>query len=167
MLVADQLHFNVAWPGEVALNIDLIATKEVFCFALCGLHRLLHICFGLHDLHAASATTEGSLNGNRPTEISTEVFDFLCRGAELCGARNDGCTAAQCCFTARDFVAHFVDCFWWWSDELNTHRSDGACEVGVLAEEAIARVNAIGAAVLNGLQDGLGIEVTLSCGLAP
>ena len=35
VLVANELYFNVAWPGEVALNVNLIASKETLCFALC------------------------------------------------------------------------------------------------------------------------------------
>ena len=35
VLVSDKLNFNVAWPCEVTLDINFIATKEALCFALC------------------------------------------------------------------------------------------------------------------------------------
>ena len=35
VLVSHQLHFNMARPGEVALDIDFVATKEVLGFTLC------------------------------------------------------------------------------------------------------------------------------------
>ena len=35
VLVTDKLYFNVARPCEVALDVNLIATKEALCLALC------------------------------------------------------------------------------------------------------------------------------------
>ena len=43
---------------------------------------------------------------------------------------------------------------------------DGPGEVGVLREEAVARVDAVGAALLDGVQDGLGVQVALGSRLA-
>ena len=42
---------------------------------------------------------------------------------------------------------------------------DGAGEVGVLREEAVAGVHAVGAALGDGVEDGLGVEVALGRGL--
>ena len=166
MLVAHELHFNVAWPSEIALNVNFIATKECFGFALCGVHCLLYFVGRLHNLHAASAATEGSLDGKWPTVLVAEVLNFFGGGNELGGARNNGGSAAQGSLTARDLVAHFYNCCWWWPNEGNAQVGDGLSELGVLREEAISRVHAVGAAFLDGVQNGLGVEVALGCGLA-
>ena len=42
---------------------------------------------------------------------------------------------------------------------------DGPGEVGVLGEEAVAGVHAVGAAALDGVEDRLGVEVALGRGL--
>ena len=120
----------------------------------------------MHDFHTATAATECSLDGNWPTEFFSEVGDFFCTGAELGGARNNRCTAAQCSLTARDLVAHFDDGSRRWSDECNTHVGDCLCEVGVLAEEAITRVHSICATVGDGLQNCFGVQVALGGSLA-
>ena len=94
MLVADQLHFNVARPGEVLLNINFVTTKECFCFALRAVHCLLH-CFGIvHNFHAATAATKGSLDGNGITKVGAERLDFISSCDEFGGTRNDGAAAA-------------------------------------------------------------------------
>ncbi|CAB4621967.1 unannotated protein [freshwater metagenome] len=166
MLIADQLHFNVSWPREVFLNVDLIATEECFCFTLCRVHCFLHFCCRMHHFHSAATATECRFNCYWPTELGTEIGDLFCVGAKFRSSGNDRGSAAQCSLTARHFVTHFIDCFWWWSDEGNTHCGDCASEVGVLTEEAVARVHAISTAVCDGLQDGLGVEIALCCSLS-
>ena len=98
VLIANELHFDVARPGEVALNINFVATKECFRLALRRIHCFLHLVCRLHHFHAASTATECSLDGYWPTELISEVGDFFCRGNELGGARNNWCTAAKRCF---------------------------------------------------------------------
>ena len=165
MLVADQLHFNVARPGEVLLNINLVATKECFCFALCAVHCFLH-CFGVvHNFHAATAATKGSLDGNGITKVGAESLDFISSCDEFGGARNNRATAAQRCFTTRNLVAHFANCIAWGPDECHAHIGDGVSKIGVLTEESVTGVNSVGAALTNGIKNCLGVEVTLGCGL--
>ena len=166
MLVTNKLHFNVARPREVALYVNFIATKEVACLALCGVHGVLYFGCRLHDFHSASTATEGCLNCNWPTEVVSEISDLFCTRHEFRCAGNNGRSTAQCCFAARDLVAHFVNGFWWWTDECNTHRRNCASEVCVLAEESVSGVNTVCTAVSDGLQDGLSVEVALGCGLA-
>ena len=166
MLVTYKLHFNVAWPGEVALNVNFIATKECFGFALCGVHCLLHFGGRLHNLHAASAATEGSLNGKWPTVLVAEVLNFFCRSNELGRTGNNGGSAAQGSLAARDLVAHFYNGCGWWPNEGNAKVGNGLSELGILGEKAITRVNAVGATFLDGVQNSLGVEVALGCSLA-
>ena len=62
VLVTDKLYFNVAWPCEVALDVNLVTTKEALRLALCRIHCCLYFVSRLNDLHAASATTECSFD---------------------------------------------------------------------------------------------------------
>ena len=51
------------------------------------------------------------------------------------------------------------------ADERDAHGGDRPGEVGVLGEEAVAGVHPVGAALLDGVEDRLGVEVALGRGL--
>ena len=87
-------------------------------------------------------------------------------GDELGGAGHDRCAAALGGLARADLVAHLVDRLGRRADERDALGGDGPGEVGVLAEEAVAGVHAVGAALLDGVEDGLGVEVALGRGLA-
>ena len=65
-----------------------------------------------------------------------------------------------------DLVAHDLDGLGRRSDEGHAALGDGAGEVGVLGEEAVAGVDPVGPALLDGVEDGLGVEVALGRRLA-
>jgi hypothetical protein len=93
-----------------------------------------------------------------------EREDLVRAGDELGGAGHDGSAAALGGLARADLVAHFVDGVGRRPDEGHALGDDGPSEVGVLAEEAVAGVHAVGATLLDGVQDGLGVEVALSSG---
>ena len=115
----------------------------------------------MDDLHAATATTKGSFDRDRPSVGVAELDNLGGTGDKFRGTGNNRCSTAHRCLAARNFVAHLINGFRRWSDELNTHRGDRAREVGVLAEEPVAGMHAVRAALLDGVKDRLGIEVTL------
>ena len=84
---------------------------------------------------------------------------------ELGGAGHDRRAAALGGEPARDLVAHLVDRRRRRADERHAHVGDRAGEVGVLGEEAVAGVDAVGAAVADRVEDGVGVEVALGRGL--
>ena len=67
---------------------------------------------------------------------------------------------------ARHLVAHDLDGLGRRADEGHAPLGDGPGEVGVLGEEAVAGVHAVGARLLDDLEDPLGVEVALGRGLA-
>ena len=66
-----------------------------------------------------------------------------------------------------DLVAHDLDGLGRGPDEGHAPLGDGPGEVGVLGEEAVAGVDGVGPALLDGLEDRLGVEVALGRRLAP
>ena len=156
----------MTWPREVALDVNLVATEVCLCLALSTIDGVLNRGLVVHDFHAAATAAERGLDGNWPTVAAAELDDLVGALGELGGARHDGCAAGQRGLAAADLVAHDIDSLGWWPDEGDAHLGDGSVEVGVLAEEAVARVHAIGAAEANCVEDGLGVEVALCCGLS-
>src|SRR5580698_6378077 len=65
-----------------------------------------------------------------------------------------------------DLVAHDLNGLGRWPDESDAPLGDGAGEVGVLGEEAVTGVDGVGAALLDGAEDRLGVEVALGRRLA-
>ena len=66
-----------------------------------------------------------------------------------------------------DLVAHDLDGLGRRADEGHAPLGDGPGEVGVLREEAVAGVDGVGPALLDDVEDGLGVEVALGRRLAP
>ena len=120
----------------------------------------------LHDPHAAAAAAVGGLDGDRPAVLLAEGDDLVGRPEELGGAghaRHAGLLGGD---AARDLVAHDLDGLGRRADEGHAPLGDGPGEVGVLGEEAVAGVHAVGAAAPDDVEDLLGVEVALGRGLA-
>ena len=66
---------------------------------------------------------------------------------------------------ARHLVAHHLDGLGRRADEGHAPLGDGPGEVGVLGEEPVARVHAVGPRLVDHLEDPLGVEVALGGGL--
>ena len=166
VLVADQLDLDVAWPGEVALDVHLVAAEEALRFALGAGHGVVDLVGGLDDLHPATAAAERRLDADRPAELLAEGADLVGALGELGRAGHDRYVAADRRLTARHLVAHLVHRARRRADELDPERRDRAGEVGVLAEEAVAGVDRVGAARRQRPEHGLGVDVALGDGLA-
>ena len=64
-----------------------------------------------------------------------------------------------------DLVPHDLDRLGRGADERDAPFGDGPGEVGVLGEEAVAGVDGVGTTALDGVEDGVGVEVALGCRL--
>ena len=94
-----------------------------------------------------------------------EFGDFTGTFQKFSRARHDWCATAKSGFARGHLVTHFDYCCRWWSDESHTHVGNSFCKVGILAEEAVTRVDGVGAAALNRIDDRIRIEITFSRGL--
>ena len=166
--VGDDLHLDVAGPGQVLLEVDLVTTEVGQGLPLGRLDGLGD-AFGVGDhLHAAPATAVGRLDGYGKTVLLGEGVDrrrlrygLVGPGDALHVRRGGG-------VTGRDLVAHDLDGLGRRADPGDAvHRADGPREVGVLGEEAVARVDAVGAAPPDRVEDGVGVEVALGRRLTP
>ena len=166
VLVGQHLHLDVPGPGQVALEVDLGAAEVGLGLAGGRLHGLGGVLRGGDDLHAAPAAAVRGLDGHGPAVEVAERHDLLGRGEGL-GAAGDTRDAGLLGRDAgADLVAHDLDGLGRRADEGDAALGDGAGEVGVLGEEAVAGVDPVGAALLDGVQDRLGVEVALGRRLA-
>ena len=121
VLVADDLHFDVARPREVALDVDLVAAEERLRLALGAVHRLLHVVGAEHHLHAAAAASVRGLDHQRVAELGAELEDLV--DADVANSVVPGTIGAppRCAALPRaDLVAHLVDGLRRRADERHT-----------------------------------------------
>ncbi len=160
-LVADDLYLDVAGPGEVTLDVDLVAAEKRLRLTLGAVHRLLHLVGASDHLHPSAASAERGLDGEGVAVLCAEGEDVVDRFDELGGAGDDRGATAKGSLAAAHLVAHLVDCLRRRTDEGHSLGRDSPREVGVLAEEAVAGVDPIGAALVDGVEDRLSVEVAL------
>ncbi len=165
VLVADQLDLDMAGPREVALDVHLVAPEERLGLALGAGHCIIDLGLGLHDLHTATAATEGGLDAHRPAELVAEGLDLVGTLCELGGAGNDRGATADRSEAARHLVGHLVHGGRRWADELDAQLGDRPGEFGVLGEEPVAGVHRVGAAALDHFEHDVGVDVALGGGL--
>ncbi len=166
MLVAHELDLDVAWPGEVSLDVHLVAAEEALCLALGARHRVVDLGFALDDLHPAAAAAERRFDAHRPTELVAECLDLLGTLGELGGTRDDRRAATDGGEAARHLVGHLVHRSRRRTDELDSHRCDCTGEVGILGEEPVTGMHRVGTAALDDIEHHIGVDVALRCRLS-
>ena len=77
VLVGQHLHLDVPGPGEVALEVDLGPAEVGLRLAGGRLHRLGGVLGRRDDLHAATPSAVGRLDGDRPPVQVAEGDDLL------------------------------------------------------------------------------------------
>ncbi|CAB4696597.1 unannotated protein [freshwater metagenome] len=130
--VADDLHLDVAGPGEVALDVALISAEALKRFASCGIECFSSLVFAANNAHAASAAAIGGLDCDRPTVCLAECNDLGCIVEEFGRAGNSINACSLGSNSTGDFVAHDFDRARRRTNECDTALGDGASEVGVL-----------------------------------
>ena len=97
------------------------------------------------DVHALAAAAGGGLDQQREPDAGRGLDQLRVRHARLGDARNHRDTVAGHVVLGADLVAHDVQGFDAGSDEGDAGVGQGAGEVDVFAEEAVARVHGLGA----------------------
>ncbi|MNX99952.1 hypothetical protein D3C86_1324300 [compost metagenome] len=143
--VGDDLDLDVARLLEVALHIDGAVAEGGLGLGLGRLHGLDQIVGGQGDLHAATAAAGGGLDDQREADGLGRLdggfdgFHLAVRAGDAGDARfHDGLLGG-------DLVAHDPDMLGLGTDEGQAVGLDDLGEAGVFRQEAIARVDRLGA----------------------
>ena len=78
--VGDDLHLDVARPGQVPLDVALVPAEVGQRLPHGRLEGLGGLVGTVHHLHAPPATAEGGLDGHRPPELVAEGDHLVRRG---------------------------------------------------------------------------------------
>ena len=162
--VGQHLHLHVAGPGQVALQVQLVAPEVGERLAPSRVQRRFDLAGGVHHLHAPPAAAVGGLDRNRVAVLAGEGRNVL-GGLHQRRSRHASHADALGRAAGRDLVAHHLDGLRRRADERHPHLHDPPGEVGVLAEEPVTGVDRLGAAGLDGGQDGGHVQVALLAGL--
>jgi BirA family biotin operon repressor/biotin-[acetyl-CoA-carboxylase] ligase len=165
--VGEDLHLDVAGPGQVALDVALGAAEALERLRLRRLQSRRRFRRRGHHPHAPAPAAVGRLDGHRPAVLLAEGHHLVGRGEELGGAGHAGHARLLGGDAGRHLVPHDLDGLGRGTDEGHAPGGDGPREVGVLAEEAVAGVDAVGAGALDDVEDLGGVEVALARRPAP
>ena len=150
MGIGEYLDLDVAGGGEVSLHVDLIAGEIGHGLALGRFDGVLNGRLIGHHLHAASSTAVGGLDGDWVSVFCAEGPDLTGVGDELGGAGHTLDAHLLGGQPGTDLVAHDLDGFRGWTDEGHPSIGHRPSEVGVFREEAVPRVDRVGAAPVDG-----------------
>ena len=164
--VGDDLSLDVARLVQVALD-EALATAEGRDGLTGGrVEQLGDLLEGAGDLHAAAATAEGGLDGDRQAVLLGERQDLVGVLDRVRGTRHQRRVGLGGDVARGDLVAEVADGLRARPDPDQPGVEDGLREVGVLGQEAVARVDGVGARLGGGVQDLIEDEVGLGRGLA-
>ncbi len=161
VLVGEDLDFHMARLEHVFLDQHARVTERRLRLALGGRQCLGQVRLALDHLHALAAATGGGLEQHRVADLfrgSTEGFHVLRFAVVARHQRHAGFFHQR---LGGGLAAHGVDGGGGWAEEDQPGLFDGAGELGVLREEAVARVDRLGAAGLGRLDQLVDAQVAL------
>ena len=165
VLVGEDLGLDVAGLVEVALDEALAAAEGGGGLAGSGLEELGDLVALVGDLHAASAAAEGGLDGDGQAVLVGEGLDLGGILNRVRGAWSHGGIGTLRDVAGRHLVAEIGDGLRGGANPDEAGVEDGLGELGVLGEEAVARVDGVGAGLRGGVEDLGNVEVRLGRGL--
>ncbi len=161
--ITEDLHLDVARAFDELLDIEPTVTERSFRLGLGLRHELGKLVLGARDANAATAATGRRLDHDGKAGLLDEGVGFFGRFEPALTAGHGRHSGSFGRIAGGDLVAHEPDELGRRPDEHETGRLDGCGELGVLGEEAIARMNRIGAGRLGGGDDGVLVEIGLRC----
>ena len=144
LAVAEDLDLDVAGPFEVALEIDLAATKERRRLVLRDRQHPGELVAVAGDLHAAAAAAGGGLDQDRIADGRGCSLGRR-RIAHTVRARHRRKPEPAHRFLCRDLVAHQPDMLGRGADEGEAVLLDRGGEVGILRQKAEPGMDRVGA----------------------
>ena len=160
LAVAQDLDLDVARPRHDLLEEDRVVAEGRLGFALAARERLVHLARRRHDAHAAPAAAGRRLQHHR---IADRLRDSPWPSALEASAPGAPGTTGMPCFSAKaracDLVAEQREGGGRGTDEAQALGPAALGEFGILREEAVAGMDAVGAALLGRRDDRLDVEI--------
>src|SRR5260221_9565448 len=161
--VGEDLHLDMARPGEIACDQPPFINKGVLRLRLGGGEGGRNLGRGRDDLHALAATAGSGLDQHRVAdairrrrqEIRRLILAVITRYQRHLGGLHQA--------LGRTLRAHGADGGRRWADENEAGNGTGFGKIGVLRQEAITGMDRIGATGLGGGDHFLNGEITLAC----
>jgi hypothetical protein len=164
VLVADQLHLDVPGALDIALEIDGAIAEGGGGFARCGNDSILKVGRLVHPAHAPATAACRGLDEHRIADVLRFGRDRTPsvgsgRGDRLEGARDDGHVGGRGPGTRLELVAQLSQGLRRRTDERDPSRRAGLGQLRLLGQEAVARVQRIGAAGASRVHDVPDVQV--------
>ena len=165
MGVGQALRFHVARLVEELLNEALATAERRDGFAHCGLVLFGDFFDRAGDLEATTATAEDSLDGYGQAVLLSEGNDFVGVLDGILQTWSQRCASSESDLLGLGLIAQSVDRGRRWADPDQARIEYSLSKVGVLGEEAVTRVNRVGATAFSDRQNLRNIEVGVGrCG---
>src|SRR2546425_3105616 len=159
--VGEHLHLDVSGILEIALDVDRGVGEVRLALASRRHECALRLVRVAHDLEALAAAARRRLDRDRPPELVAETAHLISRLHRLGDAGDDRHARREHPLARLDLRAHRLDRLGRRADPHESALATGACERGVLRQEAVARMNRLGACPPGRLEDSLLIQVAL------
>ena len=158
--VGQDLDLDVARVLQELLHVDRGIAEGGAGLGAGGLYGVDQRCLGVHHAHAAAAATAGGLDDHGVTDQPSLADDLLgVVGQGAFAARDAGHAALDHGLLGGDLVAHRADRLRCRPDEDKAAFFDTLGEVGVLAEETVARMDGFSVRHFGRGDDGGHVEV--------
>ena len=159
MRVAEDLHFDVLGPRDVALDEDIGLAEGRSGFALRFFELAQQLIAVAHHAHAAPAAAEAGFDDQREADFFRGGFHFRRHGDGFGRAGDGGHIGFVGQMLGRDFVAEHFQVKWSWADKFDLVHFAGAGEVGILRKKSVTRMNRIDLVLLGQGDDVADVEI--------
>ncbi len=161
VLVAHHLDLDVAGRFDELLDEHAVVAERRQPLALGRLEAFAHVLLGIGQPHPLAAAARARLHHHRIADVGGDLHRFLGIGDLAEETGNDVDAGGLGELLRFDLVAHRGDRVRGWPDKGDPGIGAGARETLALGQEAVARMDAVGAGLLGGEQDQVGEQIAL------
>mmetsp|Transcript_9721 Transcript_9721/g.24163 ORF Transcript_9721/g.24163 Transcript_9721/m.24163 type:complete len:214 (-) Transcript_9721:345-986(-) len=159
VVVGQDLDLNVARVLHVLLNEHAPVAERRLGLVGGARERVRQLAVCAHDTHAAAAATHGRLEDDGVAVLVRKCLRLVGRGDGLVGAGHHGHAALHGGAAGSGLVAHGLDGLWHWAHKRDARLGALARKRRVLAQEAVAGVDAVHVGCLGDADDGVNVQV--------
>ena len=163
VVVGEDLDLDVAGAEHLALEVEVVAAEGAAGEGAGALDGAGELGGAGDDGHADAAAAAAGLDDQRVADLGRGAFEVVV-GEVALGAGDEREAPLAHRGAGLVLVAHQVDVVAAGPDEGDAALLAGAGEVGVLGEQAVARVDGVAAGGFGGVEDGVDVEVRLRDG---